>query len=324
MILRELKSTCCFGAVGSGRLLRRDHSHEGRIGQETLPAPMCVGVLKDAVGGVFLDLRVVEEDGFALPVKRVGAFGNDGRQLGLERDVRLPKGVREVLVEGARQVGDERLSGLAGDAVIDMAAQAEGKNEGCVGQGEMTVEELADLDQRPVVGIEGNLEDDVVRDVQAQRRVLNVGVDHDRAGEMPEKSFILLLAHGGDEGEAIVLVEEAGVGEGRVKGSGKRVEDGHVVSVADPGGERKGKRESGVAAMRGEDEKIQALWRCGHEYSSPCPKVTQMECIGVGCSDVKVSGGNLHTVHMSFGRWRFGYGSLPIIGLLEADGALTE
>jgi hypothetical protein len=69
--------------------------------------------------------------------------------------------------------------------------------------------------------------------------------------------LVFAEAHGGDVGELVVFVDEAGVGVWGVTAAGEDVEDGDGVARREPVGNRDRERKGCVVAVRGEDEDLQ-------------------------------------------------------------------
>ena len=94
-------------------------------------------------------------------------------------------------------------------------------------------------------------------------------------GEALDEELVFALAHGGDVGEAVVLVDEVGVGEGSVEAAGEDVEDGDAVACGEPVGDGEGEGEGGVVAVRGEDEDLHGLIFAG--WVPGCPEAHPMD-----------------------------------------------
>jgi hypothetical protein len=246
---------------------------EGFVGPEAFVAVVAVSEVADEVGDVFADLGGVAEGYLTLPsdggavvadnrIKVLVVFGVDvfAEALQVDGDA-IAGGVGEVFVEGAGEIFREREGGVAGYAVVDVVAKGERQDEGGVGLTGVLEEGFVDLGEGSVGGIDGHVADDGGVAVEAQRGVFDIEVDHDGAGDVFEEVFVLALAHGGDVGEAVVLVDGLGVGVGGVEGAGEDVDDGDGVAVAQPGSDGQGEGEGGVVSVGGEDDDVEEFVR---------------------------------------------------------------
>lgn len=245
--------------------------NEGFVGPEAFVAVIAAGEVADEVGDVFADLRGVAEGYLALPGDRGAVIADDGDEvlvvfgvdvfaetLEIDGDA-VAGGVGEVFVEGAGEIGGEGERGVAGYAVVDVVAEGERKDERGVGLAGVPEEALVDLGECSVGRIDGHVADDGGVAVETEWGVLDVEVDHGGAGDVFEELFIFALAHGGDVGESVVLVDGVGVGVGSVERAGEDVEDGDGVAVAKPGTDREGEGEGGVVAVGGEDDEVETF-----------------------------------------------------------------
>jgi hypothetical protein len=74
-----------------------------------------------------------------------------------------------------------------------------------------------------------------------------------------KKVLVFAEAHGGDVGELVVFMDEAGVGVRGVAAAGEDIEDGDGMARGEPIGNGDREREGRVAAVRREDEDLQ-VW----------------------------------------------------------------
>ncbi len=72
-----------------------------------------------------------------------------------------------------------------------------------------------------------------------------------------EKVLVFAQAHGGDVGEFVVFVDEAGVRVRGVAAAGEDVEDSDDVARGEPVGDGDRERKGCVVAVRREDEDLQ-------------------------------------------------------------------
>lgn len=215
----------------------------GLVDPETFGTVVAEGEVADACAFVVVDLGGVEQDETALEGCGVGGGGlgggdGDGGEgfveggggvaaEGFEIDGDAgSEGVGEVFVEGARESGGEGKSGVADGAVVDVVAEGEGKDEGVGIRGDLFFDGAMDFGDGGVSGIDGETADFVVGAAEADGSVFEAEVDEmdvARRGvrEMTEEGFVFFATHGGDVGEAVVLVDEVGVGEGSVEAAGE-------------------------------------------------------------------------------------------------------
>ena len=74
-----------------------------------------------------------------------------------------------------------------------------------------------------------------------------------------QKVLVFAKAHGGDVGEFVVFVDEAGVGVRRVAASRENVEDSDRVARSEPIRDGDRERKGCVVAVRGEEEDLQGV-----------------------------------------------------------------
>jgi hypothetical protein len=151
-------------------------------------------------------------------------------------------------------------------------AEGEGDDEGFEDAGfGLAGEGFADLFDAWVFGVDGGFGELVERDAEADGGVFEVEVDHlevlfagarEVVGDALEKELVFAEAHGGDVGEAIVFVDEVGVGVGGVEAAGEDVEEGDAVTGGEPVGDGEGEGEGCVVAVGGEDEDVQGAASC--------------------------------------------------------------
>jgi hypothetical protein len=169
-------------------------------------------------------------------------------------------GVGQLFIEGCGETGAEGESGVTGYAVVDVMAEAEGQDEGLDGAwgGGLGGEGFLDFGDGGVCGVGVHVTDDGGVTAQADGRVLEVEIDHGEAGKALEEGLVLFFTHGGDVGEAIVVVDEVGVRVWGVEGAGEDVEECDAVAGGEPVGDGEGEREGSVIAVRREHEDVQS------------------------------------------------------------------
>lgn len=148
-----------------------------------------------------------------------------------------------------------------------MVAEGEGDDEGFEGAGlNLAGESLLDLFDGRVFGVDGGVVEAVFCGAQADGGVFEVEVDHlevrfagagEILGDALDPELVFAEAHGGDVGEAVVFVDEVGVGERGVEAAGEYVEDSHGVAGGEPAGDGERKGEGCVVAVRGKDKDVQ-------------------------------------------------------------------
>ena len=232
-----------------------------------------MGKVGDGVGEFAVDLGGVQHGDtvFELGGAGVGAVAEYGEKRLVEAGVgvfaeagqvdadAIAGGVGELFVKGAGERCGEGERSVAGDAVVDVMAEAEGQDEG--GKRVVRIGELgdgfADFGDSGVFRVDVHVADDGAVAVKADGRVLDVEVDHGGAGNLLEELVVFAAAEGGHISETVVGVDGLGVGVGGVERAREDVEDGDAMADGEPMVNGKGKGESGVVAVRRKDEDVQ-------------------------------------------------------------------
>jgi hypothetical protein len=122
----------------------------------------------------------------------------------------VPRGIRKLLVEGARKVRRQRQGRIPQNPVVDVVTQAERNDQG-VRRLNLLRNRLVDLRHGGVRRIDIHVANNGGVAMQPDRRILDIQVDHGGARDALEEGLILTFAHGGDPLQAVIFMDRFGI-----------------------------------------------------------------------------------------------------------------
>src|SRR5258708_38370691 len=203
----------------------------GPVGPQALSAVVSRGEVADQPSSLVIDLRRIPGDQPALQLRsRRDPAKNRSKRLvqpavrlfaeseQIDRNARMSRRIRQVLVEGARQTRCEAQGSLANGHVVDMLSKRQRKHQSLPSSGlRLTSQRLADLLDGRIFQVDGPVANLLKRTTKADRRILQVQVHHPdvalrRARQILSQTldevFILTQPHSRDIGQLIVLMHK--------------------------------------------------------------------------------------------------------------------